>query len=296
MRLPRRLRSIPLAATLLATTMLTPDQALAGPKKPANIRHAAIVMDPDTGTVLKETSADKALYPASLTKLMTLYLTFEALEAERITLDQTFTATRLAAAQPPTELGLKPGDKITVDQAIRALVVHSANDAAMVLAEGVGGTKEDFVAAMNAKARALGMKSTHFANPNGLPDATQLSTARDMARLARALMRDFPDRYSYFSTRSFAWKGQRWNCTNKLLGQYKGLDGLKTGYVRASGFNLVAHARRNGRRVLAVLFGGSTAAARNKEMVRLLDYGFAQQAEPGVPQVTSTRRLKAPRP
>lgn len=250
--------------------------AVSGPASAVNekAKYAALVMDAGTGRVLYESNADARRYPASLTKMMTLYMAFEALEQRRWSLNGRLPVTARATAQPPSKLGLRKGQTITVKNAILALVTKSANDIAVVLAEGLGGTESRFAAAMTRKARQLGMSRTTFRNASGLPDPGQVTTARDMAMLAIALMRDFPQYYHYFSTRNFSYRGATYRNHNGLLGRYDGVDGIKTGYIRASGFNLVASARRGGRRIIGVVFGGKTAAARNSHMASLLDDGF----------------------
>ncbi|TVR98719.1 MAG: D-alanyl-D-alanine carboxypeptidase [Rhodospirillales bacterium] len=264
-----RLRS---ALILLALAVVMP-LLLAKPAA-ANPRYAAIVVDADTGVILHERHADLRRYPASLTKMMTLYLLFDALESGRVAPGTRFTVSAHAAAQPPSKLGLKPGQTITVEQAILALVTRSANDVSVVVAEGLGGSVSNFAAAMTAKARQLGMSRTTFRNPHGLPDEGQISTARDMATLAVALLRDHRKYYGYFATRSFSFAGTSHQNHNRLLASYRGMDGIKTGYIRASGFNLVASAERNGRRLIGVVFGGQTAQSRNAHMAELLDRGF----------------------
>ena len=274
--------------------------------EPAQARYASIVIDADTGEVLRSRNADVRRYPASLTKMMTLYMLFEAIDNGRLGLGSKMTVSKRAARQPASKLGVAAGSTVTVEQAIRALVVKSANDVAVVVAETLGGTERKFAEKMTAKARALGMSRTTFRNASGLPNRAQQSTARDMARLARALMRDFPHRYHYFDDRRFRYAGKNHRSPNRLLGQYRGLDGIKTGYIRASGFNLVASAERDGRRIIAVVFGGKTARSRNNHMVNLLDLGFTRLAErrppssrllvAGVPRPPSGSGLAVPAP
>lgn len=248
----------------------------AGPSHAKAPREAGLVMDAKTGEILYAKNADAESYPASLTKMMTLYLTFEALEAGRLKLDQPLPVSAHAAAQAPTKLGLKPGQSVTVEQAILALVVKSANDVASVVAEALGGTEKHFAELMTAKARALGMASTTFRNASGLPDKRQVSTARDMARLAIALYREFPQYYHYFGTQRFDFNGQTIYSHNRMLRNYPGTDGLKTGYTAASGFNIAVSARRGGRHLIGVVFGGTSAGARDRKMAKLLDQSFAQ--------------------
>lgn len=247
----------------------------------AQARYASIVIDFETGKTLHQTNADTRNYPASLTKMMTLYLAFEALERGRLKLRQKLPVSRRAAGMPPSRLGLKPGDTITVEEVILALVTKSANDAAVVMAEALGTSEARFAKMMTKKARMLGMKRTTFRNASGLPNRGQRSTARDMAKLARALISDHPDRYEYFATESFTFRGRSYRNHNNLLKRYKGTDGIKTGYIRASGFNLTASAVRNGRRLIAVVFGGKTPRSRDRHIADLLDRGFTRVAHLG---------------
>lgn len=239
-------------------------------------RYASIVIDAETGSVLHAASPDAKSYPASLTKVMTLFLLFDELDSGRIRLDTKFTTSAHAAAQSPSKLGLDPGEKISVESLILALVTKSANDAAVVAAEGVGGTEANFAQMMTRKAHALGMRATTYRNASGLPDLGQVSTVRDQALLARALIRSHPGYYKYFSTRQFVYDGQPINTHNRLMLRYQGADGIKTGYIHASGFNLISSARRDGKRIIGVVFGGNTAASRDKHMGQLLDKGFAR--------------------
>src|SRR5262249_49361929 len=237
----------------------------------ADERYSAIVMDARTNEVLLQDHADEARYPASLTKMMTLYLTFTPLQRGEISMDTRMTASRWASRQPPSRLGLRRGDVITVDQAVRGLVVQSANDAAVVLSERLGGSEARFAAMMNDRARQLGMTNTHFVNPNGLPSPSQHSSAHDLAVLGQALWRDFPQYYHYFQTAGFTYRNRYGANHNHLLGQIDGVDGIKTGYTRASGFNLASSAERNGRRVIVVVMGGESAAARDAQVAYLID-------------------------
>ncbi|MBV9861393.1 MAG: D-alanyl-D-alanine carboxypeptidase [Alphaproteobacteria bacterium] len=237
-----------------------------------------ILLDAETGQVLGESNADAITYPASLTKMMTLYLTFEALNAGRLRLDQTLWVSAEAASRRPSKLGLTPGDWVAVHDLILGLVTKSANDAASVLAEGLAGSEAAFAARMTAKARQLGMANTTYHNASGLPDPEQRTTARDIARLALALYRDFPREYRYFSTREFEFRGATITSHNHLLEFYDGADGIKTGFINASGFNLAASAVRNGHRLIGVIMGGRSAHSRDEEMADLLDRGFAAVA------------------
>ncbi|MGE0753533.1 MAG: D-alanyl-D-alanine carboxypeptidase family protein [Alphaproteobacteria bacterium] len=241
---------------------------------PAN--DAALVVDADTGRVLYEKNAGATRYPASLTKMMTLYLTFDALKKGKLSLNQQIAVSKKAAAQPATNIKLSVGDRISVEKAIESLVVRSANDSAIVLAEAIGKTEWNFALMMTNKARELGMQSTVFRNPHGLPDDKQYTTAYDMARLAIALRRDFPSYYPYFSLQEMSYNGVNYTSHNKVLKIYPGVDGLKTGYIRASGFNLVTSAKRHGFNLVAVVMGGDSAKERDSEMVGLLDRTFAR--------------------
>lgn len=242
-------------------------------------QYSAIIVDADTGRVLHDDDADGIRYPASLTKMMTLYLTFEALEQDRLSFNQMLPVSAKAAKQPQTNIALKPGDRISVRDAVLSLVVRSANDSAMVLAEAVGKSEFNFGLMMTSKARALGMKNTVFRNPNGLPDSKQHTTARDMAMLGLALQRDFPGYYPYFKTEDFSFRGRTYHTHNHVMERYDGVDGIKTGYINASGFNLVTSAKRNRHRVVAVVMGGRTAVARDNQMIALLDRTFLQLAQ-----------------
>ncbi|MDA1132841.1 MAG: D-alanyl-D-alanine carboxypeptidase, partial [Proteobacteria bacterium] len=239
---------------------------------------SALAIDADTGEILYADNPDQAYFPASLTKMMTLYLAFEALDQGRLTLGQRLSVSRHAAAQPPSRLGLAPGETITVEHAILALVTKSANDIAVVLAEAMGGGEPEFARLMTRTARRIGMGRTNFRNASGLHDRLQYTTARDMAKLARALIQDYPEFYPYFSTPSFTYRGVTHRNHNALLGEYGGVDGIKTGYVRASGYNLTASALRDGARVIGVVLGGNTPSERDRAMVAVLDAGFRRVA------------------
>ncbi|MEM1103753.1 MAG: D-alanyl-D-alanine carboxypeptidase family protein, partial [Pseudomonadota bacterium] len=216
----------------------------------ANPRYAAIVMHADTGDVLFSRHADAARYPASITKVMTLYMLFEALEAGEVELTDTFTVSKRAAGQPPSKLGVRRGEQLPVETAIYALVVRSANDVATVVAEGLAGSEYKFAKKMTSKARALGMKRTTFQNASGLPHKYQRTTARDLATLSMRMAQDFPDMYHYFGAKSFPYRGKTYRTHNRVLLNYKGADGLKTGYTRASGFNLATTARKGENRLI----------------------------------------------
>ncbi len=248
--------------------------ALAQPAHAREVRYASLIIDAKTGEVLHSVNPNQRNYPASLTKLMTLYLVFDELKHKRLKLNDRITFTDNAEAQAPSKLGLRSGQSLTVEQAIQAIVTRSANDVTVAVAEHIGGSEEDFARLMTAKARALGMSRSTFVNASGLPDPEQLSTAHDMATLAQALIRQFPEYYGYFQTKKFRFNGQTIFTHNRLLQTYRGAEGLKTGYIRASGFNLVAVAKRNERRLIGVVFGGQTASQRDRQMAQLLDKGF----------------------
>lgn len=237
---------------------------------------AALVVDADTDAVLWEQDAKKSRHPASLTKIMTLYLIFDALQRNQLTLQQRLPVSQQAAARPASKLGLQPGETISVEQAIFALVIRSANDVATVVAEALGGTEARFARQMTKTARHLGMQDTIFRNASGLPDSRQVTTAWDMYLLAKALQRDFPDQYRYFSKTQFRFRNKRYRTHNHLLTRYPGADGIKTGFIRASGYNLVTSVRRDPYHLIAVVFGGDSASARDAHMQILLDQGFAQ--------------------
>lgn len=242
----------------------------------AQDRYAGIVIDAVSGAVLYDDNADARRFPASLTKIMTLYMLFDAIRRGELRLDDVLTASSSAAVQPASRLGLRQGDRLTVESAIFALVVWSANDVATVIAERLGGSERHFASLMTARARELGLTSTWFANASGLPDLSHATTARDMAHLARAIWNDFPEFYRYFQTANFTWYGVRVRNHNHLLRRVDGVDGIKTGYTRASGFNIAASAQRDGRRVIAVVMGGGTAAARDAQAAYLIDTAFNQ--------------------
>ncbi len=254
----------------LATAVILAASCLhAAPAVAADANYAAIVVDGKTGQVLYSRQADATRYPASLTKMMTLYLLFEDLERGRFTLTSRLSVSANAAAQAPTKLDLAVGSTIRVEDAILAIVTRSANDVAMVIAENLGGSSAVFAERMTATARSIGMSHTTFRNPHGLPDSRQVTTARDMATLGRALQDRFPQYYHYFSTPSFTWHGVRMANHNALL-DLDGVDGIKTGYTRASGYNLVTSIHRDNRYIVAVVMGGDTAAARDSTMRSLI--------------------------
>lgn len=245
---------------------------------PAQARYASIVIDTETGRVLHETNADTRNYPASLTKIMTLYMAFDALDSGKWTLNTKLKVSRRAEGMAPSKLGLKRGQTLSVKDAILALVTKSANDAAVVVAEGLGGTESKFARIMTNRARALGMKRTTFRNASGLPNRRQLSTARDMSILGVRIREDFPHYYEYFSRTHFKYGKRTYKNHNNLLTSYEGTDGIKTGYIRASGFNLVASVQRDEGRLIGVVFGGRTAKSRDRHLKKLLDKGFKKLA------------------
>lgn len=250
----------------------------ARPPEKAVEKFSAVVVDASNGQVLYEKNADDMRYPASLTKMMTLYLTFDALKRNKISLYQNIPVSAKAAAQPETNINLREGDHIMVEEAIEAIVVRSGNDAAMVLAEKLGGTTWGFAQMMTQKARELGMRDTIFRNPNGLPDNGQYTNAFDMARLGIALRRDFPEYFKYFKTERFDFRGVTYTTHNRVMLRYGGVDGIKTGYIRASGFNLVTSVKKNGYNIVAVIMGGSSGTARDDMMINMLDRAFADLA------------------
>ena len=240
---------------------------------------ASLVMDLRNGKVLYARSADRKLHPASLTKMMTLYLTFKAVRDGRLRLDQKVRVSRHAARQPASKLYLKAGQRVSIRSLIRATAIKSANDAAMVLAEAIGGSQKNFGRIMTREAKRLGMTNTRFKNPHGLTQSGHYSTARDMAKLGRHLFFDFPQYYNIFKRRSDTAAGKRVYNTNRLLSTYPGADGIKTGYTRAAGYNLAASAHRGSKRILAVQFGANSSADRARRVARLLDIGFSRAAK-----------------
>ncbi len=259
----------------------------------ANNKYAAVVIDGHTGRIVYSRSADRPRYPASLTKVMTLYVLFEELEAGRINLNTRMRVSPRAAGQPPSKIGVRAGTTITVDNAIRALVTKSANDVAVVVAEHISGSEYRFAQRMTTRARSLGMRRTRFMNASGLPNNRQLTTARDMATLAQRVQRDFPDYYSFFSVTEFRFNGRRYTNHNRLVGRYAGTTGLKTGYTRASGFNLTATVERQGKYLIGVVLGGRTARSRDDHMVAILDRAWGSAVAMNNPR---TRLASTPTP
>jgi D-alanyl-D-alanine carboxypeptidase len=239
-------------------------------------RYAAIVVEARSGNALVAANADETRHPASLTKMMTLYMVFEALRDGRLSLDSRIAFSAEAASRPPSKLGIPAGHSVTVEQAILALVTRSANDVAAAVGERLGGSEARFAQLMTMRARALGMDRTTFRNASGLPDPDQVTTARDMATLGRRLIQDFPDRYHYFAVSNVQFGGVRIRNHNRMLESYEGVDGIKTGFINASGFNIVTSASRGGQRVVGAVFGGSSWVERDQHMAALLDRSFDQ--------------------
>lgn len=278
-------RGFAMLAVMAALVVLpATSQAYTASKSASHDKSAELVIDMDQGTVVHARNASELRHPASLTKMMTLYLTFEALEQKKFSLRTKLSASKHAASMPRSNLALKRGDRIRVDDAIRALVVKSANDVAVVLAEAIGGSEYRFAKKMTDKARALGMSRTTFKNASGLHDEDQVTTARDMAILGMALKKHYPQYYSYFKTREFTYNGKTIKGHNRVLKQYVGAEGMKTGYVRASGFNLVTSAKRSGHTLMAVVLGGETSRVRDARMMELLDQAYYRVA--GLPPAT----------
>ena len=295
MRSVVRSRAIP--AALVAGAVLA---ALASPAEARRGRHhrptgggynppyAAMVIDVKSGKTLHAVNEDALRHPASITKVMTLYMLFEQMERGKFALDSDLTISAHAAAQAPSKLGLRPGSTIAVEDAIKAIVTKSANDVACAIGENIAGSEERFAQMMTAKARALGMSRTHYANASGLPDAEQITTARDLTILARAIQDRFPHYYRYFQTRSFAFRGRVIGNHNHLLGRIEGVDGIKTGYTRDSGFNLMTAAKSEGRQIVAIVLGGKSGAGRDRIMADLVRsslpraYAGARQSSPVV--------------
>jgi D-alanyl-D-alanine carboxypeptidase len=259
---------------------------------------ASIVVDGNSGATIQATNADSPRHPASLTKMMTLYMLFERLEAGKIKLNSELSVSPHAASQAPSKLGLKPGETIQVETAIRAIVTKSANDVAVIIGEALGGDEPSFARMMTAKARALGMAQTTYRNASGLPDDAQITTARDQALLGRALQDRFPSYFHYFNTRSFAFRGRTIRGHNRLLGSVDGVDGIKTGYVNASGFNIVTSVNRANRHIVAAVFGGRTASARDARVRSLIENNIKLAATtrtaPPVAEGTAVAETKLP--
>lgn len=256
-------------------------------KSNSNPKYASIVMDADSGMILSQRYADNVLHPASLTKMMTLLMAFEALDRGDIRKTDRIRITNHAAGMPPSKLGLRAGSNIKVEDAMYALVTKSANDVAAAMGEHLGGSETKFAAMMTARARSIGMTKTTFKNASGLPDKAQVSSARDMAKLARYILQRYPHYYRYFSTKNFTYQGKTYRNHNRLMDSYRGMDGFKTGYIGASGFNLVASANRDGRRLIGVVFGGRSSKSRNDHMAEILDYGFKKAGQVRIARVAN---------
>lgn len=254
---------------LLAGCATTPPDSVLAVPAPAQ-KYAAIVVDARTGKQLFEVSSTAQRYPASLTKMMTLYLLFEALDSGRVTKQTQIPVSDHAASQPPTKLRFRRGESIDVDSAIRAIVVKSANDVAVAVGEYLGGSEDQFAAMMTSRARQLGMTSTIFRNASGLPDGGQMTTARDMAVLGMALRQRFPQQFHYFSESDFMFRGRLVRGHNDMLGRVRGVDGIKTGYIRASGFNIVTSYNADGRNLIVVVMGADSARQRNDHVEALI--------------------------
>lgn len=242
--------------------------------RPYSPTYAGFVMEAKTGQILYQFRADQQLHPASLTKIMTLLMVFEELNKKKISLSDNIKISRHAASMAPSKLGLRAGSSITVKNAIYAVVTKSCNDIAVALAESIAGNERQFAKLMTERARKLGMTQTYFANASGLPHPKQLTTARDMARLARYVIINYPDYYHFYATKNFYYRGQLLRNHNNLMNSYMGMDGMKSGYIAASGFNLVASAVRHNNRLIGVVFGGKTANSRNTKMAYLLNTSF----------------------
>jgi D-alanyl-D-alanine carboxypeptidase len=271
-------------ATLLSALILIAAM-LSGVIPAQAAKSAALVVDANTGEVLHSESADAPRYPASLTKMMTLYMVFDAIERKKLSYSTRLRMSPEAAKRPPSKLGLKPGETISVRQAVAALITRSANDVAAMIGEHLAGTESGFARAMTAKAREIGMRSTTFRNASGLPNRSQKTTARDMITLALRMQDQFPNHFRNFRLRTFKWRGRTLRTTNSLLRSFAGMNGIKTGYTRASGFNLVSSVKRGRRHVVAAVFGGSTARNRNAKMRILLTRALKR---------ASTRKTRRP--
>jgi len=267
-RLYAALRLVPVAAAASMLFLSTAQTAGANPH---------ILVDVGTGRVLDQQEAFRRWYPASLTKLMTSYVTFRAIQSGQINLDTPVVMSKLAAAQPPAKMYFKPGQKMTLDNALKMMLVKSANDLAMAVSETVGGSQPAFVARMNAEAARLGMRDTHFINPNGLPGKGQYTTARDLAVLSVALRREFPQYAGYFALEGFTNGVKQVPNINMLIGRFDGADGMKTGFICAAGFNQIASATRNGRTLISVVLGTDSLAARADDSANFLEKGFQNQ-------------------
>ena len=262
----------------------------------AHAKYASFIINENTKRIYHNANADTRNYPASLTKIMTLYLVFDALKSKKISMNSKFKVSKRATRQPPSKLNLSAGSNITVKNAILALVTKSANDVATVIAENLGKSERNFAKLMTRKAKKLGMTRTTFRNASGLPNRGQLSTARDMATLGIAIRKNHPKFFKLFKTKSFIYKGVKYTNHNNLLGSYSGTDGIKTGYTNASGFNLVASVERNGQRIIGVVFGGKKARSRDKHMVTLLNKYFKTSLSKPLVRIAKPSELPKIRP
>ncbi|MDG2458998.1 MAG: D-alanyl-D-alanine carboxypeptidase [Alphaproteobacteria bacterium] len=262
----------------------------------AHAKYASFIINENTKRIYHNANADTRNYPASLTKIMTLYLVFDALKSKKISMNSKFKVSKRATRQPPSKLNLSAGSNITVKNAILALVTKSANDVATVIAENLGKSERNFARLMTRKAKKLGMTRTTFRNASGLPNRGQLSTARDMATLGIAIRKNHPKFFKLFKTKSFIYKGIKYTNHNNLLGSYSGTDGIKTGYTNASGFNLVASVERNGQRIIGVVFGGKKARSRDKHMVTLLNKYFKTSLSKPLVRIAKPSELPKTRP
>lgn len=286
------LRHIAAIALILLSCLLPAQEGMAKARAKAaegpNNKYASIVIDADTGVVVSESNADKKLHPASLTKVMTLLLLFEAMERGSVRLNDRIMISQRAAAQQPSKLGLTAGSSIRVEDAILAVVTKSANDITVAIAEHLAGSESRFAQKMTSRAHSIGMNSTTFRNASGLHNPAQVSSARDMATLARYVIHRYPNYYRYFGTKQFTYRGKTMTNHNRLMNTYPGMDGFKTGFINPSGFNLIASAKHGNNRLIGVVFGGRTSKTRNDHMAELLNKGFRN--------VDSVRLAKAPKP
>lgn len=278
----------------MGLTLAPLDVRAAKKKTKDNEKYASLVMDADTGVILSSRYADQTRHPASLTKMMTLMLVFEALERGNISLRDRIYISRNAAVAPPSKIGLKAGSSIRVEDAILSLVTKSANDISVAIAEYLGGSESRFAQQMTRRAHDIGMSRTTFKNASGLPHKGQITTARDMARLAHYIVHRYPNYYRYFSTRTFTYQGKTYRNHNRLMETYAGMDGFKTGYINDSGFNLVASAKRNGHRLIGVVFGGRSTKTRNDHMAGILDAAFVKVRAQSPTQIASADRIISP--
>lgn len=262
----------------------------------AERKSAVLVVDANTGRTLHASAADEPRYPASLTKMMTLYMVFELIERGRLAYNTPIRVSAHAAAAAPSKIDLKEGEEIALIDAIRVLITKSANDVAIAVAEHIGGSEANFARLMTQKAHQIGMRSTTFRNASGLPDPAQVTTARDMATLALRLQDEFPQHYVLFGTRTFAYKGESYRNHNTLLFHYQGTDGIKTGYTRASGFNLVSSVKRGNKHVIGVVFGGASASLRDNAMRTYLNMGLVRASPVRTRRPAPVLMARAPRP